>query len=269
MAADAGQVLRRIAQFISRRSRPAAAFAAVLVTASAAGAQGSGDGFLFQRPVGSLTARGGYAMPSGGSDIFSFARENLTLGKRDFDAPSFGFDLAFRLTRRIDIVFSGDRAFRSKKSEFRDWVDEGATTSDSDDLPIVQTSTLKRVPLTVNAKYYLRDVGQSIGRFAWIPSRFAPYAMVGGGVTWHQFAQDGRFVDFETNRIFYDRFVSEGWARTAQAAAGVDYSLAGRWAVTTEGRYIRASAPMGIDFYDFNPIDLSGFTANVGLTVRF
>ena len=55
----------------------------------------------------------------------------------------------------------------STQSEFRHWLD-------NNDLPIQQTTEFQRVPLTASLKMYLGPPGRSIGRFAWIPKRFAP-----------------------------------------------------------------------------------------------
>src|SRR3712207_2180991 len=97
-----GRALRFTRPFSRRRLCAGAGLA--LVTASSAAAQG--NGFLFERPLGSLSIRGGYAMANAGSDVFSFAREQLTLGARSFDAAAIGADLGFRVHDRVDIVFS-------------------------------------------------------------------------------------------------------------------------------------------------------------------
>jgi hypothetical protein len=52
-------------------------------------------------------------------------------------------------------------------------------------------------------------------------------------------------------------------------AAGLDYSLGPRWLVNGEARYSWASANMGRDFVGFDDIDLTGFRASVGVSVRF
>ena len=92
----------------------AAAMAAGL--ASAASAQGSGNGFLFEQPSGSLTISGGYAHASAGSDIFSFATDQLSLDKSDFSGLTVGADLAIRVAPRFDIVIGTSYAGTSRPS---------------------------------------------------------------------------------------------------------------------------------------------------------
>ncbi len=225
-------------------------------------AQRSGDGFLFKPPPGSLTLRGGLAVADAASDIFSFSTRELTLGRGDFHGPALGLDLAIRLISRVDLVLGAAYAGARATSEFRDWVDQ-------DDLPIEQTTSFRRVPLTASIKAYLTPRGRSIGRFAWIPARWAPYVGAGGGTVWYRFSQRGDFVDFNTLDIFHDRITSSGWTSTAHALAGIDFSLSPRWALTTEGRYSRASADMSDSFQGFERIDLSGFSTTVGIQIRF
>ena len=75
------------------------------------------------------------------------------------------FDVAYKLSPRVDAVFSVGTARSSTRSEFRHWLD-------NDNLPIEQTTSFQRVPLTASLKMYLGDPGRSIGRFAWIPKRY-------------------------------------------------------------------------------------------------
>jgi hypothetical protein len=53
--------------------------------------------------------------------------------------------------------------------------------------------------------------------------------------------------------------------------AGVDVSLTPRFAITVDGRYLASSGELVRDFANFSPprIDLSGFTGNAGVTLRF
>ncbi|MGI9181189.1 MAG: hypothetical protein ACR2H9_11900 [Longimicrobiaceae bacterium] len=225
-------------------------------------AQRSGEGFLFREPVASLQLRGGYHHANAGSDLFSFATKQLTLRQRDFGGPMLGGDLALRIHPRMDLAFGATYSSASAVSEFRDWVDR-------DDLPIEQTTRFERVPLTASAKAYLTPRGRSIGSFAWLPARYAPYVGAGGGAMWYRFHQEGDFVDFETLEIFSDELTSSGWAPIAQALAGLDISLTPRFGLTGEARYSWARAELGDSFEQFDPIDLSGLSATFGIHLRF
>jgi len=235
---------------------------AVAVLAPSAPAQDMGNGFLFGSPAGSIVVRGGWAVARAGSDLFSFTTNNLTLSRGDFSAPSGDVDLAFNVNQQTQIVTGVSVAIRSKRSEFRHYID-------NNDLPIEQTTNFVRVPITIGVKRYLTPTGRSIGKFAWIPSRFAPYVGVGGGVMYYRFRQSGDWVDFKTLDVFPDKYQSDGWTPTANAQAGVDYSLNARFALTGEARYVWSKASLSQDFSGFQSLDLSGFSTSIGVAIRY
>jgi len=218
--------------------------------------------FLLRTPRVSVGARVGYAVPFASSEIFDFTREQLTVERSDFNAPSIGGQLAIRVTPRVDIAVDLAWSKSETKSEFRDWVD-------LDDLPIEQWTEFQRAPVVFGVKAYLKERGRSIGRFAWIPEAWTPF--VGGGAGWvfYRFEQDGEFVDFETFDIFRDRFTSEGSTPTIHVFGGADWSLGPMVFLTAEGRYSWAEVDMSGDFVDFDPMDLSGFQVTAGFSIRF
>jgi hypothetical protein len=240
----------------------AVALPVLMVLAPRVQAQRAGDGFLFRTVRGSLAVRGGFALARAGSDLFSFTTRQLTIDHRDFSGGSFGSDLSFRIKPRIDLGIGFEYTGHTKDSEFRDWVDQN-------DLPIRQVTDFRRAPITANLKAYLTPRGRSVGQFAWIPSRYALYAGVGGGAMWYRFRQKGDFVDFETLAVFPDEFDSSGWTPTAHGMLGFEFSLTPRFLVLAEGRYTYAKAKLSGDFDGFQPIDLSGTSATMGVAVRF
>jgi hypothetical protein len=233
-----------------------------LSVATPAQAQEAGNGFLFRAPTGEVSFRGGFDRASAGSDVFAFTVKQLTLSQRDFSGLTFATDVDKVLTPRLDVRFSVGVSKSTTPSEFRDFVDNNRR-------PIQQTTEYMRVPLTASVKAYLSNPGRSIGRFAWIPSRFAPYAGGGGGAMWYRFRQQGDFIDFATSKVFPDIFVSDGWTPTVQAFVGTDASLSPRFAVTAEGRYQWARSRLSTDFSQFDPIDLSGFAVTAGFSIRY
>lgn len=220
-----------------------------------------GDGFAFRRPVLSLTIRGGYDRPVGGSDIYDFSTTNLTLDKGDFAAAGYQIDIGFRVNDRTEIVLSGGQARRQADSEFRDYID-------NNDLPIEQTTRLRRMPLSVGVKYALTSPGERIGKFAWIPARLTPWAGVGGGAMQYAFSQVGDFVDFQTLNVFGDELKANGWAPMGYGHLGADLRLTTRLSLTGDLRYTRSSARLGGSFEGFDRIDLSGTAATMGFTLR-
>ena len=210
----------------------------------------------------SIGIKGGYARAQAGSEVFDFARRELTLDIGDFSSSAWGAELAVRATERLDVAGEVGVARSRTWSEFRDWVD-------LDDLPIEQSTTFLRVPVTLSVKYYLRDRGRSVSDFAWIPVKWSPYIGAGGGALWYRFEQEGAFVDFQTLDVFDALYLSEAMTSTAHVFTGVGISLSPRVVLTGEGRYSWGRAEMGTDFVDFDQIDLSGFQATAGLSFRF
>lgn len=239
------------------------AFLVAGVFAAPAAAQVGGDGYLFRTPIVTLGFKAGYAMPRADSEIFSFTQEQLTLSRSDFDATALGGDLGVRVAPRMDLLLSVAYSGSETVSEFRDYV-EGPN-----DLPIEQVTSFTRVPVTLGLKGYLKERGRSVGSLAWVPARWNAFAGAAAGFTWYEFEQRGDFVDFETLDIFTDVFQDDGRAPTLQLFGGLEYSLSPTFLLSAEGRYGFASSEMGTDFVDFDPMDLAGFQATLGLSARF
>ena len=244
------------------RLPPTACLFALLALATPARAQMAGDGFLFRPPRVSLTLRGGWDGAAASGDLFNFTTNQLTLGRKDFRGPFAGLDVAVRVLPRLDLTLSSSLSSTNTKSEFRNWVA-------LNDLPIEQTTSLRRVPVTLGFRAYLMPRGQSVGQFAWVPARFSPYVGAGGGFMWYRFRQQGDFVDFQTTNVFSDTFESSGWTTTAHAAVGLDYWLTPSFGLNAEGKYNWAKAGLGTDFSGFGRINLSGYMTTLGLSVRF
>ena len=241
----------------------AATVASIVAAGTAAAQEASGRGFLFGAPNAAFTLRVGYAGANAGSDVFRFVTDQLTLRRGDFGSFSVGGDLAVAVTPRVDIVISVDDAEMSKQSEFREWQDNSGN-------PIQQMTSFSRLTYAASVRYYVLPRGRDLGRFAWMPARFAPWVSVGIGRTMYDFTQNGDFVDFNAgNRVFPDQFKSSEWGTTGQLAGGVDWSFTPRFALTTQIKYLWGSGPFGGDYAGYGPIDLSGVGVTGGLSIRF
>ena len=239
----------------------AVAISVMMILPVEALAQG-GDGFLFKRPSVQLSIRADYFIPRAGSEIFDFTRNQLTVDKSDFNTVGIGAEIAIRASERVDVALNFGYGRSETLSEFREFVG-------TDDLPILQTTEFTRVPVTANVKLYLVDRGRTVSRFAWIPTKVAPYVGGGAGIVWYEFAKDGEFVDFNDLDIFVDRISSSGTSATGNVFGGLDLSIGGNWVLTGEGRYSFGSVEMGEDFVGFDNIDLNGLQMTVGIGVRF
>jgi len=223
---------------------------------------GAGRGFLFGAPVGSVTIRGGYALANAGSDFFDFTTNELTLDRRDFSSPSLDLEVGARFLPRTDFVIWLSYSGMQKRSEYRDFID-------NNDLPIEQRTQFRRVPFTVGVRQYLSAPGHSVGTLAWIPARAAPYVSVGGGTIWYRFKQYGDFIDAPSMNVFTSTYETNSWSWAAHGAFGLDFSLGPRFALNAETRYLLSRGSLSGDFSGWDPLDLSGLSTMVGLTVRF
>lgn len=243
-------------------SGAALVFSAVLVPAPVFAQAGAGDGYLFHRPQASMSLRLGVARPSETGKLFEFTRDNLMVNKGDFTSFSMGADLDIAVTSRLAVQFGATVAQANKLSEDRNFID-------NNDLPIEQTTSFRRSPVTLGLKYYLTSPGASLGRYAWVPNRIAPYVAAGGGLMHYRFRQSGDFVDYQTLDVFNTTLSSSGWSGTSYVSGGAVISLSARMGLVTEARYDRARAPLGTDFQGFDRIDLSGVSVTTGLHLRF
>ena len=219
--------------------------------------------FLFRKPRFSVAFNLGYGMPRAGSDIYDFVTKEMTLQKSDFQSMVVGGSFGVRVTDRIEVSLEMVHGSANTLSELRDWVDQ-------DDLPIQQNTKLTWVPVTASVKAYLWERGRRVSRFAWVPGQWSPFIGAGAGRVYYQFKQAGDFVDYETYDIFFDTYRSEGNTGIFHLLAGAEWSLSPAFYLTGEGRYSWAESDMDREsFFDFDPIDLSGFQATVGLALRF
>lgn len=234
---------------------------ALVALATPLEAQSAGHGYLFGAPDVRFVIRGGYAHATAGSDVFDDATRFLTLEKSDFSGPSIGGEIAFPITSRFDLSLNVDYSAAVSESEDREYYD-------NNQLPIVQTTSFRRAPLTMNAIVALRPRGRSIGSLAWIPTRVVPWIGAGGGGMWYRFQQEGDFVDYQTLNVISRTVESSGWAPALQAQGGVDVTLSPRIGFTADVRGTWARAELSRDFSGYEKIDLSGVTGALGFTLR-
>ena len=218
--------------------------------------------FMLKRPAATVSLYGGWAVPGEGSDLFGFAREQVTLEEGDFESPLVSAEVALRVSEHFDLTAGLDHSSRTVATEMRDWVT-------SDDRPIPQSTRFTRTRFHAGARAYLLPRGRSISRFAWVPTRWSPYVGGGIGVTRFEFEQVGDFVDYETLDIFADQLEAVGDGFTPHALAGVQLSLTPRILLRGEYRYIWGSgSPDSTDYYDFQDVDLSGSAVVIGASFR-
>jgi len=213
--------------------------------------------FLFGRPDGTIGIRASWLSGRTGSDWYDFVTDQLTLERKNFNGPGIGTDIGITLGSRVDLMLGFDYNQSTNASEYRRLVDNNR-------LPIEQTTVLRNSNFTGGLKFALTERGRDVGRLAWVPRKTVPYFGAGGGVMWFQLRQNGDFVDYIDSSIFSDVFESKGWTPTAHVFGGVDVRVLRRAYVTFDARYTWASADLGRDWIDFDPLDLSGLRLSAG-----
>ncbi len=237
--------------------------AAVLVATCTmpARAQGTGDGYLFGVPDAGLTVRFGYSAASASSDFYRQTTSLFNLDKSDFSGPTVGAEFDVRVAPQFDIGLDLSWAGVTRQSHYRNFVD-------NNDQEIEQSTSMHRVPLTVNVKAYLAPRGRSVGRLAYIPSKVVPWVGAGVGASWYKVRQAGDFVA-NTGAVYSDEITDSGWGPAFQGMGGVDVTLTPRIALMGDARYLWSRASMGsASFAGFDKIDLSGVSVALGVTFR-
>ncbi|MXV97055.1 MAG: hypothetical protein F4Y07_00570 [Gemmatimonadetes bacterium] len=230
-------------------------------------AQSGGSGFLFGNPRATLTFKGGVSLPraaggNGQQSLWDLTREELTVETADLRGASIIGELAVRASERLDVTLAVGYSASETRSEFRDW--EG-----SDGLPIEQTTRFTTTPVTAGVKAYLFERGRSVGSLAWIPRTWNPYVGVAGGLVSYSFRQHGEFVHYDTYDIFQDDYFSRDRAPTVHFLGGMEMSVNRHVLLVGEARYGFASAPLSEDFVGFPDLDLAGFQATAGISLRW
>jgi hypothetical protein len=218
--------------------------------------------FLFGKPHGTVAIRSGRMMARAGSDLFTFVQNQLTVDRKDFNAPTLGLDLDIDVTPRITAVAGFDFSRSTTASEYRNFVDNNR-------LPIQQTTALREINLSGSVKVALTPRGREVSRHAWIPSMVTPYVGAGAGVMHSEFSQNGDFVDFTDSSVFPHTYSSIGWSPSAHLFGGVDVKGWKRVYFTGEARYLWSHDDLGTDFSGFKPIDLAGLRLTGGVRYMF
>lgn len=218
--------------------------------------------FLFGPPRVSVALRGSWVFTRGGSDLFDFVTDQLTIEKNDFNAPAISGEVGFPLGSRVEALAGFEWSKATTRSEYRRFVD-------NNNLPIEQESSLENVHLSGSIRVALWPRGRSLSRLAWVPRHVTPYVGAGGGAVHWAFVQTGDFVDFVDNSVFTDVFQSKGWSPSAHVFGGADVQVYRLLFLQFEARYLWSSGELGRDFIDFDPIDLAGFRTTAGVSLLF
>lgn len=208
-----------------------------------------------------LDLRLGAFFPNADSNLFRDDQELYRIdAKKDFTGVTGGIEYSTGIARNVELGFSIDGYDRQLHTSYRDFVNDNGSE-------IQQTLKLNIVPVGVTLRFLFAHPGAAV----------VPYAGVGGDLFYWRYREYGDFVDFgdRTQPIVADSFVSDGWKVGFHVSGGLRLRLNHDVAAVAEGRYqYAAKATMGDDFAPNaqgleNQIDLSGWSATVGVHIRF
>ena len=210
--------------------------------------------------AGALDLRLGAFFPHAHSNLFDDAAELFFLDpQKDFRGVMGGIEYSTRLADNVELGVSLDGFDRLRDTSYRDY-------THPDGGEIRQTLKLSIVPLGATLRFV--PTGRRVA--------VAPYLGVGADLFYWRWHEYGDFIDFQdpSNPIVADSFRSDGWKAGFHVTGGVRFRVTHDFAVVAEGRYQRAKAKMGDDFAPNGPgleneIDLSGWSATVGVHIRF
>ena len=222
----------------------------------------SAPDFLFGRPRNVVGVSGGWLMASASGGIFDLTRELLTVNNGDFDTGMFRLTFGRSLSPQLDLLVEADFSRATIASEYRN-------SFDSEGLEIIQTTELTQGSFAGSLRFWLIPRGREVGRFAWVPTRLAPYLGAGGGAYRYHFTQVGDFVDFVDSSIFTERLESSGWTPSAHIFGGASINLTPQLFATVEARYVWANTPLSDAFVGFDNIDLNALRITVGIEYLF
>ena len=146
---------------------------------------------------------------------------------------------------RLELTLSLDGSRVTLDSEYRDWVEDDGS---EDGLPIRQSTQLREGPaMSLGARWYLFDRGESLGEFVWVPRKWNAFLGGGGGITGYDLVLSGDFVSEGDGVISTERFRSSGSDFFPYVSGGVEIGLSRRTALLLEGRYRWASENLSGD----------------------
>jgi hypothetical protein len=208
-----------------------------------------------------LDARFGAFFPRAESSLFRDDASLYTVDpKSDFDSFYGGAEFSFKVARNVELGFHVDGFGKGVNTHYRDYTRPNGGE-------IFQTLHLEEIPIG----FSIRIVPTS--RHA----KVAPFLAVGADLIYWKYREYGDFIDFSdpTLPVSSDSFVSDGVKGGLHGSGGVRFFLNHDFAIVAEGRYLWAPlVTMGGDFAPNGPglenqIDLSGWSATIGLHIRF
>ena len=136
--------------------------------------------------------------------------------------------------------------------------------------PITQTTRLREMNMSGSVKFALTPRGREISSRAWIPAAVTPYVGAGGGLLRYEFLQYGDFIDVDDGAWRLPRYLplrrvgAERARVRRRRREGVEAAVSQR-----RGALSLVEGDARSRLFGFDPIDLAGFKATVGIHYMF
>ncbi|PIE03733.1 MAG: hypothetical protein CSA81_00720 [Acidobacteria bacterium] len=195
--------------------------------------------------------------------IFEFSEETLTFNSDDLDGLDLSAGMYWQRSNYLSYGVTFQQYSESSGSEDRDYIYP-------DGSPILQTTELETTWFGFSMLVTPFGAGDFYGSTAWAPKSIVPYLKLGLGVVDWEFAQYGDFVDYQTETIYYEDYLTSGSTPGLQAGMGVRVKVTPKMDFNLNYSYTLAEDDFDNgDFSGFGDLDLSSKSASIGLTIKF
>ena len=185
------------------------------------------------------------------------------LKRSDWQGVYGGAEFSFTPSDHVELGIHLDGYGRRLHTNYRDYTRPG-------DVEILQSLKLTLVPLGATLRLFPIDRDATV----------SPYVGVGPDIVFYKYEEFGDLIDFgspdpDNPDIFSDQLVVSQGARPGfHVTGGLRVRVGHDFSILGEGRYQWAKATLGGDFgpqpgQDALRLDMSGFSAVVGLSIRF
>jgi len=196
----------------------------------------------------SVNIKTGVLIPTMQSELWDINLSNLAFSKADMVDVYYSAEYEQFINRFLAIGIEGGIYKQEIYTAYRDFVFE-------DDSPIEQNLALRITSVELNAKLYPLGIRRMI----------YPYIAGGPGVYFWKYEQWGWFIDS------IDGTVDEGYADTSRVAlgfnarAGLVIRIGKTTGISVEGKYLYLKDDLSELFQDFDKLDMSGVSLNIGI----
>ncbi len=201
----------------------------------------------------SLNLKVGFFRPTLNSDLWQTNLGNLTFNKSDMLKEAYAIEYEHYLNPYSSLSFEIGHYYKAVYAQYRDYEYPNGD-------PIFQNLSLSLTPITLNVKIY------PAGHRRYI----MPYIGVGAGVLSWRYEQWGDFINFDDMSISQDKTaITSTYSFLAVGRVGFLLRLQRFLGFSVEAQYQYAKGTLSGYFIDFKPLDLSGFSAFIGLNIFF